>query len=327
MRYLVIGAGAIGGIVAARLHQAGLPAALVARGAAREAIAREGLQLLTPGGQSTHHLPVHGHPREAALRPGDAVVLAMKTQDTAAALQDLAACAPEGLHILCAQNGLENERLASRMFDRVYGMFVFLFGASLVPGEVRCYTAPSAGVLDLGRYPDGLDDTAQGIAADLCRAGFDAQARADIGAWKAGKLLANLGNALTASYGDSSAVPDLLAAAQAEGRACLQAAGLPFVTLEQMLDRRRHLLPLRKVQSQAFPGSSAWQSLSRGAAVTEVDYLTGEIVLLGRLHGVPTPLNVALQHQVRQMASSGTPPGTLDPDVLRRGFGLALPRG
>jgi 2-dehydropantoate 2-reductase len=47
-------------------------------------------------------------------------------------------------------------------------------------------------------------------------------------------------------------------------------------------------------------GSSSWQSLVRGAGSIETDYLNGEIALLGRLHGVPTPLNAALQVLIRR---------------------------
>lgn len=324
MRCVVYGAGAIGGILAARLHGAGHDVAVIARGRTQESLEREGLRLLTEQGASIHRVPVFGHPRELSWRPGDAVLLAMKTQDTLAALRDLAAVAPQDVRIFCAQNGVENERMAQRLFAHVYGMFVFVFGASLQPGEVRCYTAPSAGVLDVGCFAGKGDDIAAEMARDLREAGFDSQARADILAWKYGKLLANLGNALTAAYGDSSAVPDLLAAAQEEGRACLRAAGLPFVSLEAMLLRRRYLLPLKTVAGEKFPGSSAWQSLARGSGNTEVDYLTGEVVLLGRLSGVPTPLNEALQAQVRWMVRERIPPGSLDPGALRARFGLPL---
>lgn len=326
MRYTVIGAGAVGCLIAARLQQAGQEVALVARGEAGKAIAQHGIQLATPDGTTTHRLRVHQHPREVGIGSQDVVILAVKTQDSVATIQDLAGCAPPDAHVLCAQNGLENERIALRMFPHVYGMFVFVFSASPRPGEVRCYTSPSFGVLDLGCHPHGIDALAERVAADLCAAGFDSAAREDIQAWKAGKLLANLGNALTASYGDSSALPDLLEAAQAEGRACLDAAAQRFATLEDMLERRRHLLPLKTVQGQPFPGSSSWQSLARGATVTEVDYLTGEIVLLGRLREVPTPLNAALQAQVRQMARDRIPPGSLQPDVLRKAMGMSAPR-
>lgn len=323
MRYVVVGAGAVGGLVAARLHLSGQQVCLVARGETARALALSGLTLAGPRARQRCAVPVVSHVREAALRSGDCVVLAVKTQDTSAALQDLAQHAPADIAVLCAQNGLENERLALRLFPRVYGMFVFVFSASLAPGQVRCYTSPSWGVLDLGRHPHGCDAQGEQIAADLTRAGFDSRVREDIRYWKAGKLLANLGNALSACYGDSSRLPDLLAAAQTEGRQCLQAAGQAFASLEEMLERRRHLLPLQPVEGQPFPGSSSWQSLARGAGVTEVDYLTGEIVLLGRQHGVPTPLNEVLQAQVRQLARDKQAPGSLDPALLRQRMGFA----
>ena len=43
----------------------------------------------------------------------------------------------------------------------------------------------------------------------------------------------------------------------------------------------------------------------------EVDYLNGEIVLLGRLHDVPTPVNELLQHATHRAVADGTPPGTI----------------
>jgi 2-dehydropantoate 2-reductase len=61
-----------------------------------------------------------------------------------------------------------------------------------------------------------------------------------------------------------------------------------------------------------------WQSMARGVSI-EADYLNGEIVLLGRLSGVPTPINAALLALVKQAAREGTEPGSLPIDeVIRR---------
>ena len=46
-------------------------------------------------------------------------------------------------------------------------------------------------------------------------------------------------------------------------------------------------------------GGSSWQSLVRGTGTIETDFLNGEIVLLGRLHGIPTPVNADIQRRVR----------------------------
>jgi 2-dehydropantoate 2-reductase len=59
-------------------------------------------------------------------------------------------------------------------------------------------------------------------------------------------------------------------------------------------------------------GGSTWQSLVRGRPL-EVDWLNGEIVLLGAEHGVPTPVNAALRRAANAAAASGMKPG---PDAL-----------
>jgi 2-dehydropantoate 2-reductase len=58
-------------------------------------------------------------------------------------------------------------------------------------------------------------------------------------------------------------------------------------------------------------GNSTWQSLVRGAGSVETDYFNGEIALLGRLHGVPAPINAALQRAARATARDNRPPHTL----------------
>jgi 2-dehydropantoate 2-reductase len=58
-------------------------------------------------------------------------------------------------------------------------------------------------------------------------------------------------------------------------------------------------------------GSSSRQSLLRGAGSIETDYLNGEIVLLGRLHGVPTPVNAGLCRLGRLLLSGQRPAGSL----------------
>lgn len=60
------------------------------------------------------------------------------------------------------------------------------------------------------------------------------------------------------------------------------------------------------------------QSLSRGTGDSEIDYLAGEIVLLGRLHDVPTPVNEAVVAATRALAYAGAAPRSLDAaEVLR----------
>jgi 2-dehydropantoate 2-reductase len=79
----------------------------------------------------------------------------------------------------------------------------------------------------------------------------------------------------------------------------------------------------RQIGGRAFPGGSSWQSLARGTGQIETDYLNGEIVLLGRLYGVATPVNEALQGLAGHLADQGLPPGALSPEELRVRLGEA----
>ncbi|MGH9275276.1 MAG: ketopantoate reductase C-terminal domain-containing protein, partial [Acidimicrobiales bacterium] len=60
----------------------------------------------------------------------------------------------------------------------------------------------------------------------------------------------------------------------------------------------------------------SWQSLARGTGSIEADTLNGEIVLLGRLRGVPTPVNELLQRTAHELARVGAPPGSMTIDEL-----------
>jgi 2-dehydropantoate 2-reductase len=68
-------------------------------------------------------------------------------------------------------------------------------------------------------------------------------------------------------------------------------------------------------------GGSSWQSLARGTGSIETDFLNGEIVMLGRLHGVPTPANAAMQRIANRLARDGTLPGTMAVAEIERAIG------
>ena len=320
MRFIVYGAGAIGGAIGGRLSQAGHDVGLVARGDHLRVLQDDGLTLVSPDGSATLRLPAIGHPAEADLRDGDVVILAMKSQDTPAAVADLATHAPPGVRVLCTQNGVENERVALRLFRDVYAVAVMLPATHLEPGVVVAHLAPTTGLLDLGRYPAGVDIVAEEVAAALSGATFGSEARPDIMRWKYRKLILNLGNAVEAVCGPEAARSTPLARmARAEGEACLRAAGIDAVSVENDRARRGDVFELRPVPGHERQGGSSWQSLARGLRSIETDYLTGEIVLLGRLHRVPTPVNDLLQRLANRMAAEGRPPGSVAAeDVLAR---------
>ncbi|MCT2588911.1 ketopantoate reductase family protein [Streptomyces sp. N2-109] len=316
MRYVIIGAGAIGATIGGRLAEAGREAVLVARGAHAEALRADGLRLTTADGERVHRLSVVTGPADLGeLRPDDVLLLTVKTQDAIAALDawgdaEIAGggTAAQRLPVLCAQNGVESERLALRRFARVYGMCVWLPATFLEPGVVSALCAPLTGMLHLGPAAGGTGRLAHRIAADLSEAGFDAPVVEDVMRWKYGKLLANLANAIQAATGPEPGQEKtaLQQRAVREGEAVFEAAGIAYVSeAEQAAARDGKVQPPPGVR-----GGSSWQSLARGTGSVEADYLNGEISLLGRLHGVPTPVNDTLRHAANIFAREGLPPGT-----------------
>ena len=211
--------------------------------------------------------------------------------------------------MVCAQNGVVNERMALRRFPNVYGQLVILPGTHLEPGTVISSASPIFGVLDLGRYPHGSDERAETIAGDLTTAGFSAVARDDIMPWKYAKLLRNLANSTQAILGLDEKAEGLMARAHEEALACFAAAGIEAVSDDEFVERFQKLNRIFSGSPAARSGNSSWQSLTRGSTTIEAAYLNGEVALLGRLHGVPTPVNALLQEVGTRVAAAGSGPG------------------
>ena len=207
------------------------------------------------------------------------------------------------------QNGVENERRVVRRFPNTYGMCVMCPASHLSPGVIQAHSAPVSGLLDLGRYPEGIDDLGRSIAAALDATTFQSVPRTDIMRWKYRKLLMNLANAVEALCGPDGRNSPLAKEAQQEGVAVMDAAGIAVATSQEDRDRRADYLQLRTTESGEWSGGSSWQSLARGTGSIEAAFLNGEVVLLGALHGIPTPVNSFLQRLALQAAAEGSGPG------------------
>jgi 2-dehydropantoate 2-reductase len=342
MRYVIVGAGAVGGTIGARLHQSGREVVLVARGAHGAALAERGLRFATPAGAVTLRVPVLSGPAELPLRPDDVLVMAVKAQDAAAALDAWAwqpvaggGVAAHTLPVCCAQNGVAGERLALRRFRHVYAISVWLPATHLEPGVVEAQGAPKTGLLPIGRYPAGTDETARRISADLTDSTFLAPVSADIMHYKYGKLLSNLGNAVEAVFGptprpggsagggadagadgNAAAAAELRRRARQEGEAVLAAAGIGHMNPGELTELGREQVRIEPVSGARRSGGSSWQSLIRSTGSIEADFLNGEIVLLGREHGVGVPVNELLQRLANQFAAERRAPGSITPSEM-----------
>ncbi len=316
MRVIVIGAGAIGGVIGGLLQRSGHEVELVARGAHLEVLRRQGLRLEVPGQTFQLDLPVAAGVAEVDWSRPAVALLAVKSQHSAGILDELVAAAPEGTPVVCAQNGVDNERQALRRFPATYAMCVMCPASHFQPGVVQAHSWPTAGLLDVGRFPEGVDATAEQLSAALTGAGFESRALPDVMRWKYRKLLLNLGNAVEAVCGLGARGSRLAALVMAEGEAALAAARIEAVSAEEDARRRGAHLKVEATASGPWNGSSSSQSLARRTGSIEADWLNGEISLLGRLHGVATPANDLVRRLARGLALEGAPPGGTDPEEL-----------
>jgi len=323
-RYVIVGAGAVGALLAAQLRQAGIDNVLVARGAQLDALRVGPLQVHRPHGIDQVRLDVVGGPAEVELRSGDVLIVATKSQDVETVLQDwswqpvagvagVASSAASLLPVVLLQNGLAAEDAALRRFSRVISASIIVSASYLEAGHVTAPSWPLIGALQIGAYPSGPrshphDLEVRDLAGDLETAKYIVRVRADVERWKASKLLGNLGNAVEVLSGTADAKAELRAFLTEEGRRVYVAAGIDSADsikesdvnlLEELkLGRPTPLGPL------TFPSH---QSFARGAS-SEIDFLNGEIVLLGRRYGVPTPYNLAVQQVLGLSSAVGEGP-------------------
>lgn len=309
MRFVVYGAGAIGGVLGARLALASYDVALVARGAHLDAIRTDGLTLRSIDGDQVVRPPASDTVADLSPAADTVVLLTVKSHQTAAALDDLVEHVPQSATIVCVQNGVANEAACLRRFPHVLAVTVMMPATHLDPGVVVQNSSPVPGMLDLGRYPRGSDERCEVVSAAFRAAGFESVVRDDAMAWKHRKLLMNLGNAAQACCepGDDRAA--LVALMQEEGERVLATAGIAVTSEAVHTARRGTVLNHGPVGTRT--GGSTWQSLARGQATVETDYLNGEISLLGRLHGVPTPANDLMRVVMAEQLGAGAPPSSL----------------
>jgi 2-dehydropantoate 2-reductase len=312
MRFIIYGVGAIGGTVAASLVLSGHEVVGIARGKMLDAIRADGLLLRTPGGANRARFACHAAPDEITFGADDVILLTMKSQDTEPAVRALRATGVTDQPVVCLQNSVANERTVLRYFPNVYGATVMMPSDYTVPGEVNCFGGPKLGMLDLGRYPSGADATAEAIAGPLRAANFAVFVHDEVMRSKYGKLLENLGNVLDAALGHGSVFGHITDAAAAEARAVYRAAGIAWTEIDRTEPRRKGVFDLHDIPGENRTGSSSTQSLARGAGSIETDYLNGEIALLGRLHGVPTPVNAYLAALGQRLVAERLAPGAVD---------------
>ena len=310
-RYVIVGAGAVGASLAAQFELSGIRYALVGRGQQIAHIKKHGLSYQRPSGERQINLNAFDIADPLELTLDDILLLTVKSQDAASSLASWSwrpVSGSEGatathLPVVTFQNGLATEAIALRTFARVYGASILTPARFTETGSVAAAGDPQVGVVTVGRFPTGSDETAEQIAADLNRVEYLAETSSDIRRWKSVKLLHNVRNALELFDGADDLRASIAEALVNEARHVLEAAGYKLASPSE---RTIDISGWRIAQNSGIqPGQqSTWQSFTRGAS-SEVDFLNGEIVLLGRLHNIPTPYNEAVQNLAGRLEHQG----------------------
>lgn len=321
MRFIVFGAGGVGGCIGAGLREANHDVVLIARGAHREAIQRSGLSIVSPAGVRRVDIPVVGEPSEIDWRLDDVVLLTMKGQHTHDALRALVKVNPQA-RVVCAQNGVANERLAANMFSGVVGMVVNLPAMHLRPGEVITHAVGRGGVLDCGLFPTGVDELVVSTCVALEAGGFSARPDTNVMRWKYAKLLTNLVNTAQALLGDHEEIAKIARAARREAVACYAAHGIECATVDEIRTRQEDTYRMGDIPGIPRSGGSTWQSLARGTGNSEAEFLNGEIERLGAQAGIPTPVNSGLVRAMHEALAESVAAGSFPLQRLLTMVGL-----
>ena len=305
MRICVVGAGAIGGVIASGLASAGVETSVYARGATLAALRSRGLSVESADGAVT--VKVAASDDAAELGPQDFVVLAVKAQSLPAAVTGIGPLLGPDTAVLSTLNGVPwwffdgfGGPVADRHLDsvdpggriaavlpasRVIGGTVHLSASSPAPGEVSWRSGNGLIIGELSGLPS---PRLEALAATLRAAGFDLtvspRIRDDVWYKLWGNLTLNpicaLTGATTGPALDDDLVRDFISAAMLEARAIGMRIGCPIAQTPQ--DRHAVTRKLGDFVPSMLQDAQAGRPL-------ELDALTGAVRELGVLTGVPTP--------------------------------------
>jgi 2-dehydropantoate 2-reductase len=313
MSIIIIGAGAIGLLVAGKLGDAGKRVVVLGRPVTAAALAQEGLRV-TEGGRTRciEGITVITDPAELADadRPPELAIVCVKGYDTASTLPTLAALAPQ--HILTLQNGIGNEELLIERFGSARVISGTITTSVELEGAGRV-TATKIGGIGLAPPTPEIQPTQW--ADTLRQAGFVVRTYSDYRAMKWSKALLNmLGNA-TAAILDMSveAIYADLRLIALERQAFLEALrvmrkqGIQPVNLPRypaaLLAHAMRFIPSRALNPllrQRIAGGRGGKppslhiDLMRGRKQSEGALLYGAVVRAAEQVGVDAPVNRAL---------------------------------
>lgn len=335
MKFLFLGAGAIGTYVGGSLAAAGDEVTFIERPETAAVIAEHGLKVHTADTtRVVRDVTVHGSAAEAlAHGPYDIGVFALKSFDTQTALDELVATGYEVPTILSLQNGVDNEPTIAATLgaDKVIAGTVATAVSKPGVGEVVEEKHRGIGVA-LG-HP-----LAQPLVEALDRAGLSGKAFDDAPSMKWSKLFTNLtGNATSAILDETVAelfadkrsytievavLAECLAVMKAKGYRVVDLPGTPVRALAWATKLPRFIAQPALTKALGAGRGDKMPSfhidLHGGRGRTEVSFLNGAVARGGEQAGVPTPVNALLTDTLEALSAGELPLGAYrhDPDAL-----------
>ncbi len=307
LRVLIAGAGAVGSVIGGLLAVAGHDVTLLGRRAHLDAIARDGLAI--DGLWGEHRIRNLGLAAAVADVAGtfDAVLLTVKSFDTAEMLASVAGRVEAHGCVISLQNGLGNveQVVASVGAERALGGRV-IFGAAVpTPGAARVTVFADPIALGAGVTGNPVaEGRAREWAARFVAAGVPTELAPSLQAHLWTKIFYNaalnpLGALLGLPYGALAADPDGRALMDEVIDECFAVAGARgVVPLVPTAAAYRELFYGRLVPSTVDHRSSMLQDLERGRR-TEIEAISGCIWRYGREAGIPTPVNATMTRLIR----------------------------
>jgi 2-dehydropantoate 2-reductase len=297
MKLLVLGAGAVGLSLAARLSPFCQVHALC-RTQHAEAISRQGFHMSGIWGSGNFRF--QASPELPADLTFDYCLVTVKSLQTRAICQQYQQVLG-GAEVVSLQNGIGNEEILTQFSDRVIGGTIITGFEWRSPAQV--HVSVEAGPIRLGRFPAGLDTGVQRLVELFRRAGLNVQASESIRTDLWAKTLYNcalnpLGAILDVPYGrlaDSHSW-SIIQRVIEEAFAVCHAEAIP----QRWESAADYLEYLKTVQLPATADhhASMLQDI-RQDRETEIDFLNGAVVSLGKQHGIATPTNRTLVELIR----------------------------
>ncbi|MGE0800771.1 MAG: ketopantoate reductase family protein [Lautropia sp.] len=316
-RFLIVGAGAIGGFLAGRLAQAGSDVHVVTRGPHREALARAGLHLIgSDGSEARVPLATHADIDAAAAAAGtpfDVVLVCLKAHQLLPVAPALGRVARHAQLLVPVHNGVgwwyfqksagrfagepiravdpDGRLIAELPVDRTVPMFAFKSAQVTEPGVVRYLAAPSDR-FPLGELDGHRTERVAALIAAFTAAGL-ASAETDVRATMWSKLLGNIyANPISAltgvAIGRLAAFPPTRALSVELMRECSAVAQALGVVVPMSIDER-----LARAAEVPLARPSMLQDREAGRPM-EVEPILGALAELGAKTGIPTPHVAAL---------------------------------